>query len=106
MTTTTIDWQSAQRRLKLAIEMLTTRRICNGYAFDRGLGNEALADCRKERIDGVMRFSWRTGVPLDWLILGDTGALICAVVAASYSGRDATTDQSVVGGRVVLHPVT
>jgi len=100
MTTTTIDWHSVHRRMKLAIEMLTTRHIYDGHKLDQALANAALADCRGEKIDGLVQFSGQTGVPLDWLMLGDTGALVCAVVAASYSGQEgAAVESTMVDGQ-------
>ena len=87
---TEINWIEVRERVEQAIATLTTRRVADGYELE--LSGKALA--RWEEGGGVLEFSRQSGIPLDWLLLGDTGALVCAVVAASQPAQENTTVES------------
>ena len=76
---TEINWIEVRERVEQAIATLTTRRVADGYELE--LSGKALASW--EEGGGVLEFSRQSGIPLDWLLLGDVGALICASAAGS-----------------------
>ena len=76
---TEINWIEVRERVEQAIATLTTRRVADGYELE--LSGKALESW--EEGGGVLEFSRQSGIPLDWLLLGDVGALICASAAGS-----------------------
>src|SRR3974390_1912245 len=76
---TEINWIEVLERVEQAIATLTTRRVADGYELE--LSGKALASW--EEGGGVLEFSRQSGIPLDWLLRGDVGALICASAAGS-----------------------
>ena len=76
---TEINWIEVRERVEQAIATLTTRRVRDGYELE--LSGKALASW--EEGGGVLEFSRQSGIPLDWLLDGDLGALICASAARS-----------------------
>ena len=85
-----INWIEVRARVEQAIGLLTTRHIRDGYEFGEELGKEALASCGPDKeLDGLFELSWHTGIPLNWLMLGDIDALICASAAGAQSRQDA-----------------
>ena len=100
MTANYINWTDVRQRLEQAIELLTTRRIRDGYEFDEELGKEALASCGPDKeLDGLFELSWQSGIPLNWLMLGDIDALICASAAGAQSRQEGPAVELAVSGR-------
>ena len=69
---TEINWIEVRERVEQAIATLTTRRVADGYELE--LSGKASASW--EEGGGVLEFSRQSGIPLDWLLFGDVGALI------------------------------
>ena len=81
---TDINWTEVRERVEQTIVTLTTRRVGDGYELK--LDGRALASCTaQDEGAGVIEFSRQSGVPLDWLLLGDVGALICASATQAQS---------------------
>jgi hypothetical protein len=78
--TSIINWTEVHQRVEQAAAVLTTRCVCDGYELDQSLVDKALTSCSGQD-DGILEFAWQSGVPLGWLLLGDTAALICAAAA-------------------------
>jgi hypothetical protein len=83
-TTSIINWSEVHQRVEQAAAVLTSRCVCDGYELDQNLIGKALTSS-SEADDGILEFAYQSGVPLDWLLMGDIDALICASAAA---GRD------------------
>ena len=97
MTATSINWSEVRQRVEQAAAALTTRRVCDGYELDQSLVGKALTSC-SEQDDGILESAYQSGVPLDWLLIGDVASLICAAAQAQSRWDRSTVESAVNGG--------